>query len=120
MLDYNTKFAIRTKKFAVEIVKFYVTYCKKTEELRVIGKQILRSGTSVAANFRAYIRGRSQAERFSKMCIVVEETDETLFWLELIEDTNLIEKSIISPIKQEIEELLKIFSTTKYKINQTK
>ena len=52
----------------------------KTEELRIIGKQLLRSGTSVAANFRAVTRGRSHAERFSKkMCIVVEEVDATQF-----------------------------------------
>lgn len=89
--------------------------CKQTEELRVIGKQLLRSGTSVAANFRAYTRGRSVAERYSKMCIVVEEVDETLFWFELIEEANLIDSSILSEIRQESLELLKIFSVTKFK-----
>ena len=81
-LDYNEKYRQRTKKFAVAIIVFYAKHCKQTEELRVIGKQLLRSGTSVAANFRAVTRGRSHAERFSKMCIVVEEIDETQFWFE--------------------------------------
>lgn len=107
---------MRTKKFAVSIIKFYANHCKKTEELRVIGKQFLRSGTSVAANFRAYTRGRSVAESYSKMCNVVEEVDETLFWFELIEEAELIDNSIFSPIKQESLELLKIFSVTKSKL----
>jgi len=116
IIDYNQKYSLRTKKFAVSIIKFYANHCKKTEELRIIGKQFLRSGTSVAANFRAYSRGRSVAERFSKMCIVVEETDETLFWFELIEEAELLDNSIFSAIKQESFELLKIFSVTKSKL----
>jgi len=72
-LDYNEKYRQRTKKFAVAIIVFYAKHCKQTEELRVIGKQLLRSGTSVAANFRALTKGRSHAERFSKMCIVVKK-----------------------------------------------
>lgn len=116
IIDYNQKYSLRTKRFAVSIIRFYANQCKKTEELRVIGKQFLRSGTSVAANFRSYTRGRSQAERYSKMCIVVEEVDETLFWFELIEEAELIDNSILSPIKQESLELLKIFSVTKSKL----
>jgi len=116
IIDYNRKYSLRTKKFAVSIIKFYANHCKKTEELRIIGKQFLRSGTSVAANFRAYSRGRSVAERYSKMCIVVEETDETLFWFELIEEAELLDNSIFSSIKQESFELLKIFSVTKSKL----
>jgi len=112
-LDYNEKYRQRTKKFAVAIIVFYAKHCKQSEELRVIGKQLLRSGTSVAANFRAVTRGRSHAERFSKMCIVVEEIDETQFWFELIEEANLIEKSLYIDIKNEIDELVKIFTTSK-------
>ena len=116
IIDYNQKYSLRTKKFAVSIIKFYANHCKKTEELRIIGKQFLRSGTSVAANFRAYSRGRSVAERYSKMCIVVEEADETLFWFELIEEAELMDNSVFSTIKQESFELLKIFSVTKSKL----
>jgi len=52
--DYNVKYQERTKKFAIQIVLFYAAYCKQSEELRVIGKQLLRSGTSVATNFRTF------------------------------------------------------------------
>jgi four helix bundle protein len=116
IIDYNLKYSLRTKKFAVSIIKLYANHCKKTEELRVIGKQFLRSGTSVAANFRAYTRGRSVAERYSKICIVVEEVDETLFWYELMEESDLVDNSILAPIKQESLELLKVFSVTKSKL----
>ena len=112
-LDYNEKYRLRTKRFAVAIILFYSKHCKQTEELRVIGKQLLRSGTSVAANFRAVTRGRSHAERFSKMCIVVEEIDETQFWLELIEEADLLDKSTFGDIKKETDELVKIFSASK-------
>lgn len=111
--DFNTKYSLRSKKFAVCIIHFYSKNCKNIEELRVIAKQLLGSGTSVAANFRAYTRGRSKAERYAKICIVVEEVDETLFWLELLEETALVDFSIIKEIKQEALELLKIFATTK-------
>lgn len=112
-LNYNDKYRLRTKRFAVEIILFYAKHCKQTEELRVIGKQLLRSGTSVAANFRAVTRARSDAERFSKMCIVVEEIDETQFWFELIEEANLLPLSIFLNLKNEIEELVKIFTASK-------
>ncbi len=112
-IDFNQKYSIRTKKFAVGIIQFYSNNCKKNEELRVIGKQLLRSGTSVAANFRAYTRSRSKAERFAKICIVVEEVDETLFWLEILEESHLIDISLFSEQKQEAFELLKIFASTK-------
>jgi four helix bundle protein len=113
ILDYNEKYRRRTKKFAVTIILFYAKYCKKTDELRIIGKQLLRLGTSVAANFRAVTRGRSHPERFSKMCIVVEEIDETQFWFELIEEANLLDPLTFVDIKNEIDELVKIFTSTK-------
>ena len=97
---------------------FYVKHCKQTEELRVIGKQVLRSGTSVAANFRAFTGARFEAEKFSKLCIVVEETDETQFWLELIEEANLLETSSYMELKNEADELIKIFTATKYKMKK--
>ncbi len=111
--DFNEKYRQRTKKFAISIVLLYVNHCKKSEELRVLGKQLLRSGTSVAANFRAFTRGRSDAEKFSKLCIVVEEADETQFWIELIEESMLIDKAVLNDIQSEITELTKIFTVTK-------
>ncbi len=97
---------------------FYAKHCKQNEELRVTEKQLLQSGTSVAANFRAFMRGRPKAEKFSKLCIIVEETNETQFWVELIEKANLLYKSLYSTIKDEANELIKIFTATKYKIKK--
>ncbi|VBB48309.1 conserved hypothetical protein [uncultured Paludibacter sp.] len=114
--DFNEKYRNRTKKFAVDIIRFYVDNCKNTDELKIIGKQLLRSGTSVAANFRAFTRGRSEAERFSKLCIVLEEADETEFWFEIIDEAELMEKSKFSHITNEAQELVKIFSTTRAKM----
>src|SRR3989475_6564346 len=76
----------RTKKFAIGIIKLF-RMLPKTEEARVIGRQVLRCGTSVAANYRAVCRARSKAEFVAKMGIVVEEADETVFWLEMLADT---------------------------------
>jgi len=116
--SFNEVFRQRTKKFAVAIVLFYSKRCKQEEGTRIIGRQLFRSGTSVAANFRAVTRGRSNAESYAKLCIVVEEIDETLFWLELLEETNLINIQELNALKKESEELLKIFSVTRKKWKQ--
>ena len=79
----------RTKEFAKEIILL----CRKlpnNREGRLIGDQIFRSGTSVAANYRSACRGRSKAEFISKLSIVEEEADETLFWLEVIKELNIL------------------------------
>src|SRR2546425_4839322 len=76
----------RTKQFAIRIVKLFRSL-PRTEDARIMGKQVLRSGTSVAANYRAVCRARSKAEFIAKIGIVVEEADETTFWLELLVDT---------------------------------
>ncbi|HRG03656.1 MAG TPA: four helix bundle protein [Paludibacteraceae bacterium] len=117
-LDYNEKYRRRTKKYAVDIIRFYTQNCTKNEVMRILGKQLLRSGTSVAANFRAYTRGRSIAERYSKMCIVVEEADETQFWLEIIEEAELLPFDNLSTLKNETEELVKIFTKTKASVKK--
>jgi four helix bundle protein len=114
--NFNDALQVRTKQFASDIIRFYIANCKKEEELRIIGKQFFRSGTSVAANFRAYVRGRSDAERYSKLCIVVEEIDETLFWFELLESSDLFKPERIANLKQEAFELLKIFSSVRSKM----
>lgn len=81
--DFNSKYRKRTKQFAVDLLNATSLWSSKLTDVWIIKKQIIKSGTSVAANFRA--RSRSPAEHYSKLCIVVEEADETLFWLELIE-----------------------------------
>jgi four helix bundle protein len=101
----------RTKRFAVGVVRF-VSRLPKTEAARVIGRQLLRAGTSVAANYRAACRARSAADFISKISIVLEETDETLFCLELLVDADIIELRLTSTLSSECHELLKIFSAS--------
>lgn len=101
----------RTKKFALRIISAF-SRLPKTDEARVIGRQFLRSGTSVAANYRAACRSRSAADFISKISVVVEETDETLFWLELAVEANLVPAKTVESLATECEELLKIFSAS--------
>ncbi len=115
MNDFNEKYRQRSKRFAIQVVQFFSSLSRQTE-YQVIGKQLLRSGTSVAANFRAATRGRSTKEYYSKLCIVVEECDETLFWLEVLTESAIIKSEAIVMLTKEAEELLKIFSTTKKKV----
>ena len=110
-LEFATKMQRRTKTFAVQIVKFFGTL-PKTDEALVVGRQLLRSGTSIAANYRAVCRAKSDADFISKMGTVVEETDETLLWLELLEETEICAKRLVEPLKAESDELLRIFSTS--------
>jgi four helix bundle protein len=79
----------RTKRFAIRIVQLSQSL-PKTNEARVIGNQVLRSGTSIAANYRATCRARSRAEFLAKLGIVVEEADETVFRLEFLEETGIL------------------------------
>lgn len=112
---FNTEMRNRTKNFAISIVLIYKNL-PKTSAAYILGKQLLRSATSVAANYRAACRGRSRAEFYSKMCIVTEEADETQFWLELFEETLLAPEKIIQPLHKEITEILAIVTTIKYKL----
>ena len=107
--EFGEEMKKRTKAFAIRVVKFY-RQLPKTDEARVLGRQLLRSGTSVAANYRAVCRAKSQADFISKMGTVVEESDESLLWLELFEDAELLAADKIKALKQEAEELLRIFS----------
>ena len=84
----------------------------KTDEGRVLGKQILRAGTSVAANYRAVCRAKSRADFISKLGTTVEEVDETLFWLELLEESSIVSAAKLQSIKVEADELLRILSTS--------
>jgi four helix bundle protein len=101
----------RTKKFALRIIMAF-SRLPKLEEARVLGRQFLRSGTSVAANYRAACRARSAADFISKINNVTEEADETLFWLELLVEANLVPAKVVESLLMECEELLKIFSAS--------
>ena len=104
---YRDALKKRTKLFALRIIKLYQSLSKSTED-QVIGKQILRSGTSVASNYRAACRARSNAEFHSKVCTVVEEADETMFWLELLWEAGIVKQELLQDLYQENEEILKI------------
>ena len=96
--DFNELFRQRTKKLALEIIRI-VSPLKYSDALGVIRKQLIKASTSVAANFRAVCRARSERERFSKLCIVVEEADETVFWMEMMMDGEMISEILMSPFK---------------------
>ncbi|REC78415.1 four helix bundle protein [Chryseobacterium rhizosphaerae] len=109
-LDYNKIFAFKTKQLAITIIKELSKH-PYNEAFGVIRKQIFRSSTSMATNYRAMCRARSKAERFSKISIVIEETDETLFWLEMLEELEYVQKELLTDIKNKTEEILKVTSS---------
>ena len=97
----------RTKEFAKNIIHL----CRNlpnNREGRLIGNQLFRSGTSVAANYRAACRGRSKAEFVSKLAIVEEEADESLFWLELIKEMDIYKESVVDALMKESNEIIAI------------
>ena len=108
------KFKDRTKLFCLRIIRLFQAL-PKSDEARIIGKQIVRSATSVAANYRAACRARSEKEFFSKISIVVEEADETLFWLEILRDAKIVEEFRLSELINESTEILKIVNTVRHK-----
>lgn len=101
------------KQFAIRIVKLFRSL-PKTEEARIIGKQVLRSGTSIAANYRAVCRARSKAEFIAKIGVVVEEADETVLWLELLVETDIVKETRMASLLKESNELLAIFAASQY------
>lgn len=105
-MGYNEIFRDRTKKLAVDTIKM-LSGIAYSDAVSVIRKQLIRSVTSVAANYRAVGRARSDQERYAKLCIVVEEIDETLFWLEIIEELRLALDEELEPLQKEAEEILK-------------
>lgn len=98
----------RTKAFALEIVQLYASL-PKTAELLVIGKQLLRSGTSVGANYREAFRARSRQEFVAKLGNSLQELEETSYWLELLIESKLCEDSYIKSLQNEADELTAIF-----------
>lgn len=98
----------RTKQFAIRIVHLYRTLPAR-EEARILGKQLLRSGTSIGANYRAACRARSRAEFIAKLGIVLEESDETVFWLELLLESDVINHDKLKALLKEADELTSIF-----------
>ena len=110
-LDQAKQLQDRTKQFAIRVIKAFARL-PKDEATRIIGRQFLRSGTSLAANYRATCRARSTPDFTSKISVVAEETDETFFWLDLLIEAELVQKKLLESLLGECEELLKIFSAS--------
>jgi four helix bundle protein len=102
----------RTKAFAIRCLKVADALPTKASG-RAIASQLVRSGTSVGANYRAAVHARSKAEWFAKLSIVIEECDETAYWLELVAESAMITPKLVHPLLEESFELLKIFSKSR-------
>ena len=114
------KLKLRTRKFAVDIILFCDSL-KQSKASSVITYQLVKSATSTAANYRAACGARSKAEFFSKMCIVVEEADESEYWLEIIKDAKLSDKTNeLSRLWKEANEITKIISKARSSANAKK
>jgi four helix bundle protein len=109
----------RTKKFTLQVIKL-VGSLPRNIKGRAIGNQLIRSGTSVGANYRAACRSRSKAEFIAKMGIVEEEADETAYWLELIIEGNIMKMDIIKPLLQESNELVAIMAASRKSASRQK
>src|SRR5215831_1941094 len=110
-LDQHEQLKQRTKTFALRIIRM-TQALPRTREADVIGRQVLRSATSVAANYRAAGRGRSKAEFTAKLGIVIEETEETVLWLELLSESGIMKPSRLRDLHGEANELLAIFAAS--------
>ena len=102
----------RTKDFALRVIKL-VNALPNNPAGRTIGGQLIRSGTSVASNYRAACRGRSKAEFIAKLGIVEEEADESALWLELIIESKLLKEGLVTDLLQEAYEITKIMAASK-------
>src|ERR1700687_2137196 len=100
----------RTKDFALRVLRMFSTL-PKTAEARVLGKQALRSGTSVGANYREAYRARSRGEFISKCGGSLRDLQETLYWLHLLIDAGCVRSEKLDPLRQECDELIAIFVT---------
>ncbi|HRZ46477.1 MAG TPA: four helix bundle protein [Candidatus Paceibacterota bacterium] len=101
----------RTKKFALRTIEL-VLALPQSEPGRVIGHQLMKSGTSVGANYRSACRGKSKPDFIAKLAIALEEADECGYWLELLTESGLMKETLIQPLWKEADELCAIFSSS--------
>jgi len=102
----------RTKAFALRVIRLFRSLPNSTDA-QIIGKQLLRSGTSVGANYRAVCRSRSKVEFIARLGIVIEEADESAYWLELLVDTKVMKEEKLDSLLQEARELTAIFNASR-------
>jgi four helix bundle protein len=103
----------RTKAFALRVVRLF-RRLPNDSEAQVMGRQLLRSGTSVAANYRAVCRARSRPDFVSKIGIVVEEADESVFWIEMLAESEVVPRRLLEDLLKEARELTAIFTAAQY------
>lgn len=118
-IDFVTNLKNRTKSFVLEAINFYQSI-PKTEEAKIIGRQFMRSSSSVGANYRAACRARSKAEFFSKLSIVVEEADETAFWLEILIEAEITNNENANKLLNEVNEILAIMAKARKTVSDKK
>jgi four helix bundle protein len=107
----DAELAERTKSFALRTLRL-VASLPKTREADVLGKQLLKAGTSIGANYREARRGRSRADFAAKIGICLQEADESLYWLELVAESGLVRRQLLSALMTEAEELTTIFAAS--------
>lgn len=110
------EFKKRTITFTLRNIKVFQSL-PKTDEAKVIGKQLLRSASSVGANYRVVCRARSQAEFYSKLSITIEEADESLFWLEILVESKIVTENKLTELMKEAEEIIKVLSKARKNTN---
>ena len=111
MMDEKQGIVERTKLFALRIIRLYSSL-PKTTEAQVIGKQVLRSGTSVGAHVREGKRSRSDAEMISKVEGALQELEETMYWLELLGESGIVKPGLLQDLTKEADELTAILVTS--------
>ena len=110
------EFKKRTKTFTLRNIKVFQSL-PKTDEAKIIGKQLLRSASSVGANYLAVCRARSQAEFFAKLSITIEEADESLFWVEILVESQIVTENKLADLMKEAEEIIKVLSKARKNTN---
>ncbi|MDN5289376.1 MAG: four helix bundle protein [Mucilaginibacter sp.] len=118
-IEFAEMFKNRIKKFVVDNINFFKTL-PKTEEAKIIGRQLLRSSSSVGANYRAACRARSQAEFHSKLSIVVEEAGESVFWMEVLIEAKIVKQADLAILIDEANQILKIASASRKTVSKSK
>ena len=117
--EFSVKLELRTKKFAISIIKLSISL-SNTLEGKVIKNQIAKSGTSIGANYREANRSRGVADFANKIRICESEASETVYWLEIIEELNMIEPKIWQAVWNEAKEILAIFTSISNKLKENK
>jgi four helix bundle protein len=102
----------RTKAFALRVIRLFRSLPRQTDSY-VLGKQLLRCGTSVAANYRAVCRARSKAEFIARIAIAAEEADEAVLWIELLTESGIVKQELTTELLKEAKELAAILTASK-------